>query len=103
VKAHALFVLLAFTGSAMAQTPAPASQPSGQPPSQDAPTAPRKPLNLGLDPADQPRSGRITFEPREEKKPPAEQTLPGMGGPPTRVWERPSDQIFPPDTNPNSR
>ena len=99
MKALALSLLLAFTGSAVAQATAPTTQPQ----SQDTPTAPKKPLNLSLDPADQPRSGRITFEPREEKKPPVEQTLPGMGGPATRGWERPSDQIFPPDTNPNSR
>ena len=100
MKAHALFVLLAFAGSAMAQTTAPATPPQ----SQDTPTPPKKPLNLSLDPADQPRSGRISFEPRDDKKPPAaEQTLPGMGGAPTRTWERPSDQIFPPDTNPNMR
>ena len=102
MKARVLFVLVAFTSSAMAQTPAPASQPSAQPQSQDAPP-PRKPLNLGLDPADQPRTGRITFEPRDDKKPPAEQTLPGMGGERTRAWEPPSDKIFPPDTNPGMR
>ena len=100
MKVLALSLLLSFAGTVAAQTQTPAPQPQ----SQDAPqTSPRKPLNLSLDPADQPRSGRITFEPREENKQPAERTLPGMGGPATRGWERPSDQVFPPDTNPNSR
>ena len=92
-------LVFALTGPAVAQTP-PAPQP--QPQSQDAPQPPRKPLNLSLDPSEQPRS-RITFEPREDKKAPAEATLPGMGGERTRAWELPSDRIFPPDTNPNSR
>ena len=100
MKALALCVLVALAGLATAQTPAPATQPSQ--PSQDAPPKPRPPLNLSLDPADAGHS-RITFEPREDKKAPAEAVLPGMGGAPTRTWERPSDQIFPPDTNPNSR
>ena len=102
MKALALAVLVAFAGLASAQVPAPATQPS-QPQSSDTPPAPRKPLNLSLDPADQPRSGRITFEPREEKKPPADAALPGMGGERTRAWEAPSDKVFPPDTNPNVR
>ena len=98
-KALAVSVLLAFTGMVAAQT----QTPSPQPQSQDAPqTPPKKPLNLSLDPADQ-RSNRITFEPRDDKKPPAESTLPGMGGSPTRQWEVPSDKVFPPDTNPNMR
>jgi hypothetical protein len=92
--------LLACATVATAQTP-PAA-PAPQPQSQDAPPAPKKPLNLSLDPADQPRS-RISFEPRDDKKAPAEAALPGMGGERTRTWERPSDQIFPPDTNPNAR
>ena len=99
MKAIALSLLLAFTGLAAAQTPAPAADPKAQAPE---PPKPRPPLNLSLDPADQARS-RITFEPREDQKAPAEKTLPGMGGERTRVWEPPSDRIFPPDTNPNMR
>ena len=93
-------MLLLFAGSVAAQTPAPSSQPE----SKDATTAPkpRPPLNLSLDPRDIGGS-RITFEPREDKKAPVEATLPGMGGERTRTWEQPSDKIFPPDTNPNSR
>jgi hypothetical protein len=92
--------LLAFAGLATAQTPAPA--PASQPQSQEAPAAPPKPLNLSLDPVDRPRA-RITFEPREDKKAPTEATLPGMGGERARTWEVPSNKVFPPDTNPNSR
>ena len=92
-----LALLLAFAGAAAAQTPPPSTQES-----KEAPPKPRPPLNLSLDPADQPRS-RITFEPRDDKKPPPEATLPGMGGGPTRSWEPPSDKVFPPDTNPISR
>ncbi len=99
-KALALFVLLAVAGSAMAQTAAPAAQQ--QPQSQDAPPKPKPALNLSLDPADAGHS-RITFEPRDDKKPPAEAALPGMGGEQTRAWEVPSDKVFPPDTNPNVR
>ena len=99
-KALALSILLAFAGLAAAQTPPPA--PAPEPQSRDA-APPKKPLNLSLDPADQPRSGRITFEPRDDKKAPAEATLPGMGGERTRAWEVPSDKVFPPDTNPNAR
>ena len=98
MKKLALSVLLAFATAAAAQTPAPS-----QPQSQDTtPPKPKAPLNLSLDPADQPRS-RITFEPRQDKKPPAEATLPGMGGDPTRHWEPPSNKVFPPDTAPNTR
>jgi hypothetical protein len=97
MKALAFSLLLAFVGAAAAQTPAPASQES-----KDAPQKPRPPLNLSLDPADQARS-RITFEPRQDKKAPAEKTLPGMGGGATRSWEPPSDKVFPPDTNPSAR
>ncbi|MBV9191715.1 MAG: hypothetical protein JOZ85_14600 [Betaproteobacteria bacterium] len=101
MKTLALSLLLAFAGTAAAQSQTPAPQPQPQP--QDAtPPAPKKPLNLSLDPVDQ-RSNRITFEPRNDKKPPAEQPLPGMGGERTRAWEPPSDKIFPPDTNPNIR
>ncbi len=99
MKAVALSMLLAFASPAMAQTQAPAPTKEAQPQPQDGRPAPRKPLNLSLDPADQPRS-RINFEPRQDKKAPAEQALPGMGGEATRTWERPSDQVFPPDTNP---
>ena len=97
MKALALVALAALTGSVLAQTPAPAADPKAQ-----EPPKPRPPLNLSLDPADQPRA-RITFEPREDKKAPAEATLPGMGGGPTRSWEPPSDKVFPPDTNPGAR
>ena len=94
-------MLAAFAGFAAAQTPPPA--PAQEPQSKDAaPPAPKKPLNLSLDPSDAGRS-RITFEPREDKKPPTEAVLPGMGGERTRSWEAPSDKVFPPDTNPNSR
>ena len=99
MKALALVALAAVTGSVLAQTSAPAADPKAQP---QEPPKPRPPLNLSLDPADQPRS-RITFEPRDDKKPPPEATLPGMGGGPTRSWEPPSDKVFPPDTNPGSR
>jgi len=98
VKAIALAVLLTCASLAVAQTPA----PSRAQPQDTTPPKPRPPLNLSLDPADQPRS-RITFEPRDDKKPPPEATLPGMGGGPTRSWEPPSDKVFPPDTNPGSR
>jgi len=98
VKAIALAVLLVCASLAVAQTPAP-SQPQ---PQDTTPPKPRPPLNLSLDPADQPRA-RITFEPREDKKAPAEKSLPGMGGEQTRSWEAPSDRVFPPDTNPNAR
>ena len=101
MKPLALAALLAMAGFAAAQTPAPATPPQPSQ-TQDTPPAPRKPLNLSLDPVDAGRS-RITFEPRDDKKAPAEATLPGMGGERTRTWERPSDQVFPPDTNPNSR
>ena len=96
MKAIALAVLLVCASLAVAQTPAPAADPKAQP---QEPPKPRPPLNLSLDPADQPRA-RITFEPREDKKAPPEATLPGMGGDRTRSWEPPSDKIFPPDTNP---
>ena len=92
-----LALLLAFAGAAAAQTPPPSTQES-----KEAPPKPRPPLNLSLDPADQPRA-RITFEPREEKKAPPEATLPGMGSGVTRSWEPPSDKVFPPDTNPGAR
>ena len=97
MRTLAFLLLVAHAAWAAAQTP---QEPQRQ--SQDAPPAPRKPLNLSLDPADQPRS-RITFEPRQDKKPPAESTLPGMGGEATRAWERPSDKIYPADSNPNMR
>ena len=93
---RALVLLFAFAGVASAQTPQESKE------SKDAPQKPRPPLNLSLDPADQSRS-RITFEPRTEKKPAPEATLPGMGGDPTRRWEPPSDKVFPPDTAPNTR
>ena len=100
MKALVLF-LAAFAVSAAAETPAPA-EPKVQ--SQDAPPPkPRAPLKLNLDEIDPPRS-HITFTPREDqkKRDPAA-TLPGMGGAATGSWERPSDQVFPQDTNPNSR
>ena len=101
MKALALSVLLALTGPIAAQAPVPAAQPPQQP-AQDPAPKPRPALKLNLDEVDAPRS-RITFEPREDKKAPVEQTLPGMGGERARTWEPPSDKIFPPDTNPNSR
>ena len=101
MKTPALALLVAFAGPAAAQAPAPAPQPS-QAQTSDAPQKPRPALKLNLDEIDPPHS-RIQFEPREDKKPPVEQTLPGMGGERTRAWEPPSDKIYPPDTNPNMR
>ncbi len=98
MKTLALLLLFGCATWAIAQTPAPAPQTDPQSKDSVAPK-PRPKLNLSLDPADQPRA-RITFEPREDKKPPAEQTLPGMGGTATRTWEAPSNKVFPPDTNP---
>ena len=99
MKALAL-LLAAFAVSAAAEAPAPA-EPKAQ--SQDAPPPkPRAPLKLNLDEIDPPRS-HITFTPREDQKQDPAATLPGMGAGVTRSWERPSDQIFPQDTNPNSR
>jgi hypothetical protein len=99
-KALALSALFTCTGLAAAQTPAPATQPPQE--SREASPKPRPALNLKLDTPDQARS-RITFEPREDKKPPAEASLPGMGGERTRTWEPPSDKVYPPDTNPYTR
>ena len=92
-----LAVLLVLSGFAAAQAP---QQPEQKP--QDAPPKPRPALKLNLDEVDQARS-RITFQPRDDKKPPAEATLPGMGGERSRGWEAPSDKVYPPDTNPNMR
>ena len=97
-KALAILVL-AVAAPVFAQTTPQAPDAKAQP---QEPPKPRPPLNLSLDPADAGRS-RIIFEPRADKKPPVEQTLPGMGGERTRAWEPPSDKIFPPDTATNVR
>ena len=98
MKALLLF-LAAASSAVLAQAPAPAPQPAQ---SQDAPPKPRPALKLNLDEVEQPRS-HMTFQPRDDKKPPAEVSLPGMGGERTRAWEAPSDKIFPPDTHPLGR
>jgi hypothetical protein len=96
----ALVLLLAFFAiSAAAETPAP-GEPKAQSP-ESAPK-PRPPLKLNLDEVDPPHS-RLTFTPREDRKKDPAASLPGMGGASTGSWERPSDQVFPPDTNPNAR
>ena len=94
-----VLLLAAFAASAAAQAPAPA-EPKAQ--SQDAPPKPRPPLKLNLDEIDPPHS-RITFTPRDDQKQDPAASLPGMGGSETRTWQRPSNQVFPPDTNPNAR
>ena len=99
-----VFLLAVFALSAAAQTSTPAPAP-GEPKAQSQdtpPPKPRAPLKLNLDEVDPPHS-RITFTPREDRKPDPTANLPGMGGGTTGSWERPSNEVFPPDTNPNSR
>jgi hypothetical protein len=101
MKWHALWLVLA-AGTAVAQAPAPQDKDAAAPPNK----APEKkpPLKLKLE-ADEPARGqpRITFGPKDAANQDPAATLPGMGGGPTRAWERPSDKIFPPDTNPGMR
>ncbi|HYR33400.1 MAG TPA: hypothetical protein VEQ87_03825 [Burkholderiales bacterium] len=93
---RALALLLLIAGSAAAQAPAPAPEPKA---------AERRPLNLRLE---EPVSSepRITFGPRDGKpeQRPAD-TLPTLGGAPSRAYERPLNpdspaSPFPKDTNP---
>ena len=95
----ALAVVLAATGSAGAQT-------------QDAPPEGKQPPPLNMRLSEPIRAQpRIDFAPREEKakEPPQQQqpadTLPTLGGTPSRAYERPMSpeapgSPFPKDTNP---
>jgi len=91
-------VLAAFLASiattAAAQTSAPAAPAPSVTPAQPAQNPPGRPLILRLDEVDGPR---INVGPSATEKPP-EKDLPALGGPPTKTWERPSDRVFPIDS-----
>lgn len=87
----ALVALLAFSANAPAQAPA-----------QEPAPKPRPPLKLNLDDVE-PERPRITFDPRDDKKKDDKKkqdaaNLPGLGGPATNTWEKPSSSVFPQNT-----
>ena len=92
MKFALLLPLVALAGAAAGQTPAPDAKP------QTGAEKPRPVLKLNLDEVDQPSRPTVIFgKPEEAKKNDAAKNLPGLGGPMTRDWERPSSQIFPPN------
>ncbi|HXM81677.1 MAG TPA: hypothetical protein VN929_07095 [Burkholderiales bacterium] len=89
------FALLAAAGAAAPQqvsTPAPA-------PAQSATQPPAKPiLKLRLDEVE-PRPA-ITFAPKDGgKRQDAAQSLPGLGGKPSKSWENPTSPVVPPSND----
>jgi hypothetical protein len=93
MKPLAALALTAIAGAAVAQTQT--TQPA-----QDSAARPRAPLKLNLDDIE-PERPRVTFDKPDEKKKQEKpgRDLPGLGGPATREWERPSSKVFPPDTS----
>jgi hypothetical protein len=89
-------LLAAVLAPAAAQTPS--TDPKAAQPAEPQ-TKPRAPLKLRLEEAE-PRP-RVTFTPKDDgKKDDAASTLPGLGGTPSRTWERPPSAIVPKDMNP---
>ena len=93
---HALLFILLFASRAFAagETPAPEPKAAAAP----EPAKARAPLKLRLDEVDS--RPRMPFTPREADKKDAAPTLPGLGGEPSRHWERPPSAIVPKDMNP---
>ena len=96
------FALLAAAGAAAPQQvspPAPApAQSTTQPPQ-----PPAKPvLKLRLDEVEPRRAGPITFGPKDDgKKQDAAQSLPGLGGNPSKSWGNSTPSTVIPPTNDN--
>jgi hypothetical protein len=93
---HALLFILLFASRAFAagETPAPEPKAAAAP----EPAKARAPLKLRLDEIDS--RPRIPFTPRDADKNEPAATLPGLGGEPSRVWERPASAIVPKDSTP---
>jgi hypothetical protein len=92
------FALLAVAGAAapqQASTPAPAPAQSATQP----PQPPAKPiLKLRLDELE--RRPAMTFTPKDDgNKPDAAQSLPGLGGSPSKSWENPASPVVPPSND----
>jgi len=90
--------LVSFAGAAAAQTPAPAPAAPAQSAAPATPAQPAKPagrpLILHLDEVDGPR---MSVGPSSSEKPP-EKDLPTLGGAPAKDWDRPSERVFPTDS-----
>jgi len=89
-----LAALLLIALPALAQAPAAEAKAAPEPEAAKA----RAPLKLRLDEVDS--RPRMPFTPREADKKDAAPTLPGLGGEPSRHWERPPSAIVPKDMNP---
>ena len=93
---RALLAVLFFASGALAAGETPAPEPKAAPAPE--PAKARAPLKLRLDEVDS--RPRIPFTPREaDKKDPAA-ALPGLGGEPSRVWERAPSAVVPKDSTP---
>jgi hypothetical protein len=85
--------LCAAFGVASGQTPPPDAKTTASP---EQAAKPKPALKLRLDEVEQ--RPRITFTPKDEtKKQDSGGSLPGLGGPPSRAWERAPSEVVPKD------